>query len=333
MSDKFKTFIERAFAALAIIMSGHLGDRSQYIGASDVSGCPLKATLSRTKPIKNQHTVAAQMIMTLGHAIEDIVARLFEAGGCKNIKREVELAHPEFPWLKCHVDFWAETDKEIRIRELKSTKGLPNGPYDSWVKQLHFQMGLAGINNPMKSISGSIMVVDRICGGIGEHNGYMINKPLFDSLVAKATKIWAAVKGEGPLPEPEPNEFCGSCPYREECPIFRIKDNTPVVPDEIAEMMSEYFILDIQSKKLKADQDVLKERILGYAGKSNSRFRAVSDNGFLLTVTSVKGRETIDKDKLASKFPEALETCLKKGTPSVKMEITAIKANQAGGVV
>lgn len=328
MSEKFKTFIERAFAVLTVLMGGHLGDRNTYVGASDVSGCPRKAALLRLQPERKQASVASLMVMALGHCIEDLVARLFEAGGCKNIKREVELAHPEHPWLKCHVDFWVETAADIRIRELKSTKGLPEEPYSSWINQLALQMGLAAINNPTKIISGSIMVVDRVCGAIKEFNGYVFDKPLFDALVDKAKGIMAAIKGEGPVPNPEPGLLCGYCPYKTDCPAHKVPVGLPVVPDEVAVMMSEYLIIQAQQKKLKADADLLKANLLSYAGKS---CKAISAEGLLLVVSEQKGKTTVDTKRLQKEFPAAYNACHKTGDPFQKLAI-GLPGNDGGDV-
>lgn len=317
MSERFRNFIEKAFVALGVIMSAHLGDRTKYLGASDIAGCPRKAVLSRLRPATPK-TAAQLMIMALGHAIEDIVANLFTAGGCKSIKREVELAHPQFPWLKSHIDFYAETPTEIRIRELKSTKGSVDEPYDSWENQLHVQVGLAAMNSPMKGIYGSIMVVDRICGGIQEFTGYRFNKPIFDVLVAKAQKIWAAIKGEGPIPEPEAGLLCGHCPFRGDCPAHQVEEGLPVVPDEVAEMMARYADINDQQKSLKKEQDLLKDRILSYSGK---RCKAVAANGFYLCVTEQRGKLSINTSMLEETYPEAYNACKKIGNPFAKLTI------------
>lgn len=317
MSEKLKSFLQKAFAILAVELSKHLGDRSEYIGASDLAGCPRKAALNRIRPQK-ERTAAEQMVMAIGHAVEDIIGRLFLAGGVKNLTREVEYVHPEFTFIKCHCDFVYESDTEIRIRELKSTKGNPDDPYPTWVNQVHVQMGLAQICVPEKTITGSIMAVDRAKGGCQEYTGYTPNPQLTEVFVEKAKKIWAAVIGEGPVPAPEPGDgnLCGFCPHRSDCPAHDITKLNQL-PAHEAKIAAEYRALLDDKKAIETKLDKLKCDLLSFTG---DKYRGAAGE-LVVNVSFVGETMTVDSKKLKADYPEIYAKVSKSKAGYSKLEV------------
>lgn len=317
MSDKLKSFLSRAFIALAVELSKHLGDRKQYVGASDLAGCPRKAALNRIRGDK-ERTVAEQMVMAIGHAVEDIIARLFTAGGFSGFKREVEYVHPVYPFIRCHVDFLYETDTEIRIRELKSTKGNPEEPYGSWVNQLLVQMGLASIAAPEKIVTGSIMAVDRAKGHCLEYTGYTPNSGLTDYFIEKGRKIWDAMQGTGPVPNPEPGDgnLCGFCAHKHDCPAHDTS-KLQVVPAHEAQLVARYKSLSADKKEIECRLDIIKGELLAFTG---DKYKGAAGD-LVLSVISIPESATVDSQKLKADFPEVYAKVSKPKAAYVKLEV------------
>lgn len=67
-----------------------LGDRRNYLGASDIGYCPRKTILERIHP--GEHDLATLLRFQRGHMTEDIVAMAFSAAGFNNYERQVEIA-------------------------------------------------------------------------------------------------------------------------------------------------------------------------------------------------------------------------------------------------
>ena len=124
----------------------HLGDRSSYIGMSDIGQhweCPRAALARKVLPTTN----SLERLLTLqrGHWFESGVGKALASLGL------YVLPQLEINWqyqgvsIKAHLDFvlvWGAPVNAIRILEVKSTDKLPASPHDSHLLQLHGQIGL-----------------------------------------------------------------------------------------------------------------------------------------------------------------------------------------------
>lgn len=124
-----------------------LGDRSQYIGLSDVGRaleCPRAALCNKvfTRPHPD-----LQKLLTLqrGHWLEYGIGQALAAQGLRILPQlELALTHNGTP-IKAHMDFvlvWDKPRPAVRILELKSTERLPETLYTSYECQLYGQAGL-----------------------------------------------------------------------------------------------------------------------------------------------------------------------------------------------
>jgi hypothetical protein len=318
--SKLETFLTRAIPAHQDIASAHLGDRSSYVGASDIAGCPRKAAFGKLSTVN--HDIKTLLRFTRGHAAQAMYAGFFTAGGAL-FGEEVEVAHPEFPEIMCHIDFMfygSRQSKRLHIVEMKSTDGIPSEPYGSWVDQLHVQMGLLKLNvDPQIEITGSILVVDLNRGEYREFNSYVPNDALFDHLVEKGQHILAAIKGEC-SPRTEPGILCGYCAHRLGCPSH---DGAQPIPLEILKSADAYERLQRQKETLEAGMEVLKDDILAFTGMDVS-FRG--KEGELTIATTVTADSTmVDSRKLKAEYPEIYRTCSKPKKGSTKLEVKRIK--------
>ena len=124
----------------------HLGDRSTYVGMSDIGQhweCPRAALARKVVPTPN----SLERLLTLqrGHWFESGVGQALASLGLHVLSQlEISWQHQGVP-IKAHLDFvlvWGAPVNAIRILEVKSTSRLPDTPHDSHLLQLHGQLGL-----------------------------------------------------------------------------------------------------------------------------------------------------------------------------------------------
>ena len=124
----------------------HLGDRSCYVGMSDIGQhweCPRSALARKVLPTTN----SLERLLTLqrGHWFESGVGQALTSLGLHILPQlEINWQHQGVP-IKAHLDFvlvWGAPVNAIRILEVKSTDKLPASPHDSHLLQLHGQIGL-----------------------------------------------------------------------------------------------------------------------------------------------------------------------------------------------
>ena len=124
----------------------HLGDRSTYVGMSDIGQhweCPRAALARKVMPTPN----SLERLLTLqrGHWFESGVGQALASLGLHVLPQlEISWQHQGVP-IKAHLDFvlvWGAPVNAIRILEVKSTDKLPASPHDSHLLQLHGQLGL-----------------------------------------------------------------------------------------------------------------------------------------------------------------------------------------------
>lgn len=132
MSDQLLITLQVALQKLAHQHSVEtLGDRSTYLGASDIGACPRKTILAKL------NTPAADLVSLLrfrrGHMAEDIVAAAFTTAGFTNFRRQVEVRYPGDVPVMAHIDFVfiSEARKAMAVLEVKSPESMPDCPYGS----------------------------------------------------------------------------------------------------------------------------------------------------------------------------------------------------------
>lgn len=312
--SKLAAFLGRAIPTHQQKQSSHLGDRTGYVGASDIAGCPRKAALGKQCP--SSHDIKTLLRFSRGHAAQAMYADFFRTGGAL-FEEEVEVRHPDIPEIRCHIDFLFYANrqtKRLHIVEMKSTDGIPDEPYSSWVDQLHVQMGLLQLTlDPTVEIGGSILAVDLNAGTYHEFNSYTPNRLVFAQLVEKGKHILAAARGEC-SPRTEPGILCGYCPFRTGCPSHAAALD---LPREILDAGRKYLELNEQKKALETRLDVLKNNILTFA---DGTFKGASD-GILINVTSVAESVMIDSGKLKRNYPDIYDQVTKPKAGFVKLEI------------
>ncbi len=148
-----------------------LGDRSQYIGMSDIGRaleCPRAAVgkklFGNSADLElGKHDLASmlgtQLRLQRGHWFEAGVAQVFRTQGLPVIEQlEIQAIHNQVP-IKAHLDFTfvsATGQPTVRILELKSCENIPSTLYSSYETQVYGQVGFlrALWNKPAFGVHG-----------------------------------------------------------------------------------------------------------------------------------------------------------------------------------
>jgi len=166
MTDPVQVQADRAQGLMAILARGlvecsaqrtlsSLGDRSRYIGMSDIGRaleCPRAAVgrkLLGNDDLVHHHDLPSQLSRQLrlqrGHWFEAGIAQVFRHQRLPVIEQlEIETNHHGVP-IKAHLDFVfvsAVGQPTVRILELKSCENIPSTLYSSYETQVYGQVGL-----------------------------------------------------------------------------------------------------------------------------------------------------------------------------------------------
>lgn len=291
--------------------SNTLGDRSKYVGSSDVGQCPRKAVLGKVSPV--QHSLKSLLHFKRGHLTEDIVAdvlRDFEPERQKTVHEHIqycslcEFIHLEGarqPARNCprcqepltvmpimaHIDFLLPGN---RIVEVKST-GLSE-VQKSWETQLAFQMMLLQRTTKRHS-EGALLLIDIGKAEMRAFNGYAYNPEKDRELLARAIKIWEGVKEASRAESPEllnlacePSALCGYCSYLDSCPAHA----GPELPQEVSTLIEQYHQATEAEKTAKAQRETLRDHVLNLLkpGKYQAGNLRVSLSSRSRTSTNIK---------------------------------------------
>ena len=264
-----KKIIETTLPALAAEKgSADLGDRSKYIGASDVGQCPRKAIMGKLFP--QPISLEQQIVFERGHLAENIVHESLleycDGDDTKSVLSQYEVAYSSNKNIKAHIDFVLNEGNKQTVVEVK-TATMVNTPYDSWINQCIFQQGLLALQNPEAEIDGFVLVIDLKTGNIGEFK-VKFDEVVFNDLLNKAIWLLQQLSASDidydnlPL---KPSVLCGYCGFQEGCPYYDDKSN---ISDDLRGFILEYAQINGQIKELDKSLGQLEETI-----KSHGEFR------------------------------------------------------------
>jgi CRISPR-associated exonuclease Cas4 len=290
-----------------------LGDRSQYVGASDVGQCLKKSYLQKTKG--SDYSLKQLIIFQRGHNAEEIVKKglQYNPSGLKFHEQVETAGKGELSFMKSHLDFVVNFPNELVPIECKSISSpLPNGrPRESWLFQVALQMSQLRLTAKKKVERAFIVTVDVNTGEMEEHVlGY--SEPHAKIAEARAKKLWNAVQNKEE-PEGEISDLCGFCPFKMECNT--LQKNADKLPSEIVAMAKRAKELSAASKEAKA----LRENILAFMQAAN--IRKGSGEDITLSVQNSKGRKKVSIDKLKQHFPEVADKVIEDGDPFSSLRI------------
>jgi len=240
-----------------------LGDRKEYIGASDMGQCPRKAVLDR---FSDDVDLATLINFERGHMAEDMLHWALQAEGYGNVERGVEIQDetPAGTPLRIHLDFAYRNNGRFAVMEAKSTHPIPPIPHEGWELQLKAQLGAVQRNFPEKEISGTIFALDVAPKKGSTHkvwNTYAPDSTIYQALQEKADLIYQGVReyqSSGNLPDDidaEPSLLCGYCSHIWQCPKFQEQERLDGLQDELTKLTT----AQSERKRMKELEDSMKE--------------------------------------------------------------------------
>jgi len=272
-------------------------DRSTQtqVGPSEIGGCRRKVWYrlnSQPHTNENQSKLAAIMGTAIHAAIEDAIQHLDPEG--KDYLVESEVAYGD---MKAHVDLFIPSTGAVIDWKTSKVKNLSYFPstQQRWQVQLYGYL-LSKNGYDVKTVNLVAIARD------GDEKNVKVHTEDYSEEVALTAMSWLEeVKAMTELPEPEKDaNFCKNyCQYydaTEQMGCGGLKKERIVLSDvviedeEVDKNALHYLQLDAQIKELEALKDSLKTSFEGTIG--------VTPSGVEISWTKVKGRETVDKDKV-----------------------------------
>lgn len=284
-----------------------------FLGASDVGKCERQFLLSKLTP--PQYSPEELIRFYRGHLAETLLIDVFNETSYQ-WDAQKQYVHPENDKIRATTDFLFHTKKwdKIGVAECKSVSGLPSEPYDSWVAQLYFQMGMVQLHYPQAEVKGCLLCIDFNTGQFVEFEGFVPNEAVFKSYLDKAQRLlqlWESQDINGAGTEKSP--LCKYCHYKADCPAFTVTEMDGV----LRELALEYKSLKAQSELLSTEMDKIKETILSLYPVGTK----VSDGEVSITISQVADSVIVDSGKLKKEFPEIYSQVIKTKKGYIKLTI------------
>jgi len=297
LKERFESNFRKAVTKDSI---DSLGDRSKYIGASDIAGCPRKAYLSKKQKV--DHSFEQLLTFQRGHQFECIVEKMLYGETYKNQVEVKWSAENGFP-IAAHLDFvlFDKTKKTATVIEAKSTRGSVEF-YDSYLLQVQLQMGL------LQKQCGSAWKIDGAVVVVSTNDNWDIlpleqNKAIFDLSMSKANVLANAIES-GICPDGEEQLYCSSCPFKSDCSTIT-KGASENLPEEIVKVVNKIKSLSTIEKEISSLKTQLKDFF-----EATGKKRVKSDD-CTVSYVSVKGKDGVDVERLKSEYPDVYTDCQK----------------------
>lgn len=222
--------------------NSRLGQRREYLGASEVGNCLRHVTANKLMPEALDLESMGRMLS--GRALENEVVQLVRTalnGRLRNTGRnQMEVEHPEFPF-KAHPDgrIIGDTPDGDGVLEVKTassaafkrfqSEGLPQ----NYVDQVQAQMGLSGLSWALLVLVSRENLADLATFRI------QFDAAHYSGLEERAHRWQEAVQGGSPFEDldGEPTRgYCFTCPFNIDCPAYRDLRNSGVageIPDSV----------------------------------------------------------------------------------------------------
>lgn len=307
-----KEIIEKKLPLISKKISEAQFGKRNFIGASDVVKCERQFLLSKIKPIEFDTKTLIRFFR--GHIAEILLREVFNE---TNYLWEEQYVAQSDDKIRATLDFVFYTKRwdKIRVVENKTVSGIPEFPYENWIQQIMFQMGIMQQRYPNADIKGCIFVLDMNSGEYTEFE-VLPNKQIFNCLLEKAErllKLWE----ERNIEEArcETSMLCGYCEYRSDCPKFNSGQN--IVPEELKSMAQRYLELSAEKKQIEDKLETIKKEILNYCGESFNG----SSEGITIKVSKTKDTTIVDSNKLKEEYPDIYKNVSKVKSGYLRLEI------------
>ncbi|MDR1085568.1 MAG: hypothetical protein LBP22_12115 [Deltaproteobacteria bacterium] len=313
-----------------------LGDRSSYLGLSDLAGamsCPRTVILNKVLENRKSQSLRNLLQLSRGHWLESGIERSLENLGVSFIRQmEIAVQHEDAP-IKAHLDLVIPgTDSNsVTVLEIKSAAKSRDCVYESHEAQLYGQLGLLAeywsepvftacgtddavsfpelaskhlhINLPdspdTSTVSGFVLTVSP--NDARAFGPYFPNRMMLDMLLTKASSTWSILQEiKAGIPGVE------DIPYQKEfsplCDYCGFNHDCPKFKgdscDGLAPDLEE--LIDLKARRNSLD-DQIKDRedtLKSLASRLSCNGRWISADSYRFKVTEQKGRSSLDRHLL-----------------------------------
>ncbi|EJI3903192.1 PD-(D/E)XK nuclease family protein [Campylobacter coli] len=302
--NKFDEFVAKNLPqALKKDTEQSLGDRSKYVGSSDIGGCLRKAYLDKTTSY--EHDLATLIRFQRGHVAEGIIEKMLD-GLNPTLQKEVKLTIEGFD-LKAHIDFCLESKNEIVVVEAKSVNTAVDKPYDSWVMQVNFQLALLATQT-QKKLRAYVVAINL---NTGWFKSFEINhNQTFEKLAIENAQLLANSLLNKEEPAPSEQLYCSTCPHKKTCPLIMKKSEGSELSGDLLEVGKKIIELNARKKELEKELEEKKALIEEYMRTCGAKKIKVDDSFFSLSNDTTS--TSFDTKALKDNEPELYESLFEK---------------------
>ncbi|MGJ9098453.1 PD-(D/E)XK nuclease family protein [Campylobacter jejuni] len=312
--NKFDEFVAKNLPkALKKDTEQSLGDRSKYIGSSDIGGCLRKAYLDKTTHY--EHDLATLIRFQRGHVAEGIIEKMLD-GLNPTLQKEVKVTIDGFD-LKAHIDFCLENKDEIVVVEAKSVNTAVDKPYDSWVMQVNFQLAMLATQT-QKKLRAYVVAINLNTGWFKsfEVNGNQVH----EKMAIENAQILANALLNKEEPIASEQIYCSTCPHKDSCPLMVKKSEGSELSGDLLEVGKKIIELNTKKKELEEKKTLIEE----YMRTCGTKKIKIDDSFISLSndTTSVsfdtKALKDNEPELYESLFEKYQKTSQRKGYLSIK---------------
>lgn len=289
--SKFERFISTNLQrVLGLETKETLGDRNTYIGASDIGGCPYKTVMSKRNP--PEISLQQQIIFQRGHLAENLVTKMLD--GLNVIDQHEVLGQIGTIPLMAHLDKLIKSKDRCVIVEVKTVSAPVDEPYEDWVLQVQYQMGLM-LEECDHNVDAYVLAMDLNTGWLKTFK-IEFDDALFEHCLKKAEHIEDAMLGRVE-PKCIVQFYCGTCPFKMSCP--KQGQFAEDLPEDVKKDLEFIKNSKLMQKESKLRENKVKEYLVNTGVSLGKDTRSN-------TVVSVREQETsrFDTKQFAIDHPE-----------------------------
>jgi hypothetical protein len=237
----------------------YLGDRTKYIGATDISEeCIAKTIKSKTLKSTEIISETQQITFILGHMFEDKLAIKLKQHNY-NFVREYIANHDEYN-ITAHPDFYI-IDNDY-IVECKTTARNITEVYDKYKIQVQFQLGMMRYKK-FNTNKAKIIALNFTNKEMVEEE-IIYDESIFKELMQKAFYILNKINLNEPLEESDYHfsYLCPFCPFKNQCEKY-INSSDEFTP-ELINKIDEYIKLSAFYTEIWKKKEELRQFIAEY---------------------------------------------------------------------
>ena len=304
---QYLEILRKGAIALSKKNSSHLGDRGEYIGASELGLCPARVILGKVYGSNDsEDTLDSANLKNLGHIQEDYLEARLLSQGFKDIEREyeIQLDHHGVQ-IQLHLDFVWRTPKVVLVIESKNMRTIPSEPWDSQVIQMNAQVCALKLELEAKGDNRQVLgIIHASARATGEETVfpapgefYHPDFAAFRFYLDKAVETWDLIEamrnGASPRLPIEPGPLCNWCSHIAMCPRFQRAHEVP----EMIELVRQFNEAKAVQKEAKQREEDFKAQMLAIVSQVPKGWVKVEDEVFVKSITRTQTRLNTDKVK------------------------------------